>query len=279
MWRNTKQGNFYNPKIGLGTPVDCKWGEWNEWGSCTSLGTSYPPCYQTHTRKMIQEARNGGKDCRDTTGKLKVKSKTEIEKKECKTEICDNLKTVKSCQQQGSDYTELKCDDTAEAIQIESVFYGMRPWNNENDNGANPTCVKDRGCNIWQQGCDAGSYAKDWVQFQWTKPDGSSRKVVGAGCEGANYCRFQVNHDMEARTDKKGDGSFCHKCHTFAEIKYRCVRTGTHHNKRVHEDANFKAQCPVGEVISVQNPIIFKSYFCDNDPLEQGAAYEALNQE
>ena len=63
MWRNKKEGNFYNPKIGLGTAVDCKWGEWNKWGSCTSLGMSYPPCYQARTRKKIQGARNGGQDC------------------------------------------------------------------------------------------------------------------------------------------------------------------------------------------------------------------------
>ena len=269
MWRNKKEGNFYNPKIGLGTAVDCKWGEWNNWGSCTSLGTSYPPCYQVRTRKKIQEARNGGKDCDGAA----------IEKKKCETEICDNVKTVTSCEQEGNSYTELKCDDTAEAIQILSVFYGMKKWINENDKGANPPCVKDRNCNIWRQGCDAGSYAKDWVQFRWTEPTRTtSRKVVGAGCEGANYCRFQVNNYMEGRDKKEGDGSFCHKCHKFAEIKYKCVRTGIHH-QRVSEHAHVKAQCPVGEVISVQNPVIFKSYLCDHNPLEQGAAYEALNQE
>ena len=272
MWRNKKEGNFYNPEIGLGTAVDCKWAEWKDWGSCTSLGTVYPPCYQTRTRKKIQEARNGGEDCLDTTGEVKVKSKTEIEKQECQTEICDNVKTVISCQQEDNNYTELKCDDTAEAIEIQSVFYGMKKWNNENDNGDNPSCVKNKGCNT--DTCDAGSYAKNWVQFRWNSGSGSARTVVGAGCEGANYCRFQVNHHMSRPTSH----TFCHKCHTFAEIKYKCVRNGTHHT-RVSEHAPVKAQCPVGEVISVQNPIIFKSYLCDQNPLEQGAAYEAVNQE
>ena len=110
----------------------------------------------------------------------------------------------------------------------------------------------------------------NWVQFQWTEASG---KKVGAGCEGANYCRFQVNDEMVKSSN------MCDGCHKFAEITYKCVRTGTQHNKRVSEYANVKAQCPVGEVISVQNPVIFKSYFCDINPLEQGAAYEALNKE
>ena len=187
------------------------------------------------------------------------------------------MKTVESCEQEGNDYTELKCDDTAEAIQIQSVFYGMKQWNNVvngglGDNGDNPSCVKDKKCG--DTSCDAGSHAKDWVQFQWTYPQNGHRKTTGAGCEGANYCRFQVNNANLAT-----NSDMCKGCHKFAEIKYKCVRTGTKHNKRVSEHAHVQAQCPVGEVISVQNPVIFKSYFCDTNPLEQGAAYEALNEE
>ena len=271
MWRNKKKGAFYNPEIGLGAPIDCKWGQWNEWGSCTSLGTSYPPCYQVRTRRKIQEARNEGKECEDSAAKVKVKSKSESEKRKCYTGICSNVKTATSCEQDNDDYTELKCDDTAEAIQIQSVFYGMKEWVDSGNNGDNPSCVTQKKCK--DKTCSAGSYAKDWVQFQWTEISGKVRKVVGAGCEGANYCRFQVNNAMVK------SNNMCDGCHKFAEIKYKCVRTATHQNERVSEYANVKAQCPAGEVISVQNPVIFKSYFCDYNPLEQGAAYEALNEE
>ena len=110
-----------------------------------------------------------------------------------------------------------------------------------------------------------------WVQFQWNE---GGDNPTGAGCEGANFCKFDVNDELVGH-----NGDFCTSYHKFVKIEYKCESLATRHNKRVSEYENVKAECPLGEVISVQHPVIFKSYRCNENPLEQGKAYEALNQE
>ena len=100
--------------------------------------------------------------------------------------------------------------------------------------------------------------------------------VSGAGCEGANFCKFKVNN---AITGGKTGRDPCNKSHKHAIIKYRCETKGTHLSEQVGEDEETNVVCPIGKTISVHHPVVFKSDECPDNPLEQGKAYEAVNEE
>ena len=48
-------------------PIDCEFGEWGEWGSCTPDSNSYKGGGQTRTRPITTQPQNGGQACPTTT--------------------------------------------------------------------------------------------------------------------------------------------------------------------------------------------------------------------
>ncbi len=44
-------------------PVDCEFGEWGDWGPCTSDSNSHTGGYQTRTRPILKQPQHGGQAC------------------------------------------------------------------------------------------------------------------------------------------------------------------------------------------------------------------------
>ena len=133
-------------------------------------------------------------------------------------------------------------------------------------------CARDHNQkNHHYEACDGGlskyGKTKRWVQF------------YGPGCQGANSCEFKANSQMIG-----GGKEPCSGSHKHAEIVYHCEKTGSHMTKQVNEYHDIQdstggdVKCPAGKLIHVHHPVVFESAHCEN-PLDQGRAWEAVNQE
>jgi len=263
MWRAKKDthNTFYNPEVGLGAPVDCKWennGDFGKYGSCAPLGITYPKCYEVRKKTKEFKRRNGGKECEGD----------EFDKRECHDNKCKQH-TSRGCQ---GKVLRIACDD-GEAIAIDSAFYGVIKGSESAkfcENEYNQNSRRQQRCN---DNTDANKFAKEFVQYQWESAD--AKHVYGAGCEGATTCTFKVDNAMNRNHRDPCSGS-----HKHTEIKYRCTRPGTRLSKTVgqYEDVE-GVECREGQTISVHHPITYKSVNCPDNPLEQGKAYDIVNKE
>ena len=100
--------------------------------------------------------------------------------------------------------------------------------------------------------------------------------ITGAGCEGAQFCKFKANN---AITGGRTGRDPCKDMNKHAIIKYHCEEIKGHQVEEVSEHEETDVSCPVGETISIHHPVIFESPDCNENPLEQGKAYEAVNKE
>ena len=132
-------------------------------------------------------------------------------------------------------------------------------------------CAKDHNQNDYRHKECENDYSKNgktkrWVQF------------YGPGCQGANFCKFKGTSAMG------GGGDPCNRSHKHAEIVYHCEKTGNRVTKQVNEYHDIQdstggdVKCPAGKLIHVHHPVVFESVHCEN-PLDQGRAWEAVNQE
>ena len=107
--------------------------------------------------------------------------------------------------------------------------------------------------------------------------DGIIYWITGAGCEGAQFCKFKANN---AITGGETGRDPCKGSHKHAIIKYHCEEIkGNRVEGWVSEHDETDVSCPTGQTISVHHPVVFKSEDCPDNPLEQGKAYEAVNKE